>query len=359
MRIYKNTIAFRLAVDVYFYGNIPYHALKLYPYDYESTKDAIQKLIRAGDVAVIKAKKSKTLRQNIKILHTTPQGRKAVEEVFVRFSMELQPPAPIAYQAEKAYRASLIIEASLLLIKSGCNAFYSSQAFKTALEENMRGSDSIKYSRFIGFWSRDSVCTVTYHFGDKNMLLKENGEKNARQAAKEFSKKEVDSLILGDSMETLRSILDYSIWLNQKPKSQRQYIRKLLFHIDLATGHDGDIAFLPVSRAVMPVIRMMANKNWSESIEHIYKAYCKDGFSVWSLLDCRIKPWVFHRMSPTGMSNDNILILCYDWQESLVREFFQEITDRKEIWIQVLESRTVEDWFFGKSGALPNAPIRL
>ena len=87
------------------------------------------------------------------------------------------------------------------------------QHIKKMLEENVRSSDSIKYSRFIGFWSRDSVCTVTYHVAERE-------RREERQAGrKRVFKKGVDSLILGDSMETLRSILDYSTWFNQKPKS--------------------------------------------------------------------------------------------------------------------------------------------
>lgn len=223
----------------------------------------------------------------------------------------------------------------------------------------MRGSDSINYSRFIGFWNRPSVCTVMYHFGNKNMLMKSNGEMNARQAAKEFANKDIDSLILGDSMETLRSILDYSVWFNQKPKSQRQYIRKLLFHIDLTCGHDNDVAFLPVCRAIMPVIRMMAATNWSDIIKAIQKAYLNDGLAVWSLLDCTIQPWVLNLILPKITSCNKVLILCYDWQEALVREYFQEITDQKEIWIQVLASQVAENFFFGRTNTLPYAPIRL
>lgn len=361
MKLYKGTITFRLAIDIAHYGNVPYSALRLYPYDYESVKDAVQKLIRAGDVTMMKAKRSKKLRQNIRILHITPQGRKAVEDAYIRSGVEVPVPTPIAYQAEKAYRAGLIVETVILIHKSGCSNVLSSRYIKSKLEGNVRGSDFIKYSRCIGIWNRDSVSTVMYHFGNKNMLLKPNGETNARQAAKDLSDKdkEVDSLIFGDSMETLRTILNYSIWFNQKPKSQRQYIRKLLFHIDLNPGSDSDVAFLPISRAVMPVIRMMADASWSEKMETIRKAYLKDGFAVWNLLDCRIHPWVLYRIVPQVTSSDKVLILCYDWQESQAKEFFREVTDRKEIWIQVLNSQNTEDWFFGKAATLPYAPVRL
>jgi len=359
VKIYKGTIAYRLAIDIHYYGNVPYSALKLYPYDYESTKDAVQKLVRAGDIDVLKAKKSKTLRQNIKILHTTTQGRKSVSNAYLRAGIAPQPPAPVAYQGENAYRVGLISEAKIFIYKSGCGNFYSSQYIKKMLEENVRGSDSIKYSRFIGFRKRGAACTVTYHFGNKNMLLKANGEGNARQAAKEFSGKEVYSLILGDSMETLRSLLEYSIWFNQKPKSQRRHIRKLLFHIDLTPSADNDVAFLPVSRAAMPVVRMMADANWTEKMGTTQKAYLKDEFAVWVFLDCRIHPWVLHRTVPQVTSADKILILCYDWQESLAKEFFHEVTERKELWIQVLDSKKAEDWFFGRAATLPYAPVRL
>jgi hypothetical protein len=255
MRLYKDTIAFRLAVDIAWYGNVSYRTLKLYPYDYESTKDALQKLIRMGYVSVIKAKKSKSLRQSIKVLHITSAGRKAVDEAY--FRLEVSPPSypAIAYQSEKAYRASLISEAAILIHKSGCDSFISSHNVKRALEQNVRGSDSIKYSRFIGFWVRPDRCSVVYHYGNRNMLLRENGERNARQAARQYSPA-IDVLIFGDSMDTLRAILDYSIWLCRKSQSQRKSLKKVIYHVDPLANTDHVAMFLPVSQTVMPVIRM-------------------------------------------------------------------------------------------------------
>lgn len=101
MKLYKGSIVFRLAVDIAWYGNVPYSALKLYPHDYESVKDAVQKLIRVGDVAMTKAKKNKKLRQNIRILHITPQGRKAVEDAYIRSGVEVPPPTPSPIRPRK------------------------------------------------------------------------------------------------------------------------------------------------------------------------------------------------------------------------------------------------------------------
>lgn len=59
MKLYWNTISFQVAVYLCCYGNLPYNFLKLLPYEYESLKDSMQKLIRAELVGVIKAKNLK------------------------------------------------------------------------------------------------------------------------------------------------------------------------------------------------------------------------------------------------------------------------------------------------------------
>jgi len=43
----------------------------------------------------------------------------------------------------------------------------------------------------------------------------------------------------------------------------------------------------------------------------------------------------------------------------LVKEFFREIADQKELWIQVLTGQLVSDLFFDKIDYLPYDPYRL
>jgi hypothetical protein len=58
--------------------------------------------------------------------------------------------------------------------------------------------------------------------------------------------------------------------------------------------------------------------------------------AVWGLLDCRIKPWVEFLAYPSHAKGNKILIICYDWQADLAKELFKEISDRKEIRLQVV-----------------------
>jgi len=359
--LYQNSIAFRLMVDIEWYGNVAYRTLKIYPYPYESVKDTIQKLIRAGYIGVVKGKKSKTLRQSVKSLHITPEGRKALQELYDRLGRGRMKHEPVIYQKQKAYRANLVTTATMMIHKSTGAETFSCYEVKRYLEKaNPRGSDFIKYSRFVVFWKRPSVCTVVYNFGGLNMLLNKNGERNARQAAHDYAEAgEVDMLILGDDSDTLRSILDYSLWFNQKLEKQRNHLKKVHYHINLKSNQDHGAMFLPVHYEALAVMQLMQDENWAERIAELHQEYEEEDMAVWGLLDCKIKLWLTHRKHPNHTRQDKVLILCYDWQEALVKEFFREIADQKELWIQVLTGQLVSDLFFDKIDYLPYDPYRL
>lgn len=74
---------------------------------------------------------------------------------------------------------------------------------------------------------------------------------------------------------------------------------------------------------------------------------------VWGLLDCRVREIFINRVYPEWTQANKVLIVCYDWQEKFVVDFFSDIADRKEFWMQIVDTQTVEDIFTGKSDQLP------
>jgi len=354
MRLYWGSIALQLAFQIAWYGNVPYSALKLYPYPYESTKDAVQKLIRAGYVGIVKA-------PHVKSLYITPQGRDAVDEVRMKHGRDAMEKTPIVYHPPKADRVGRINEALILFQKADLgDGYYTSRDVKRDLEKDSRGGDQLKYSRFVGMRKKEDGCSVVYHFGRKNVQLNRNGEKNARQIAKFFHSK-VDRLILGDNMDTLLSVLRYSQWVNAKTEKQRRHIRQLHFHVDLGSRVDGDICFLPMSRDSMLILNMMQQAGWEQWVQGLQGYFAQDGISVWMTLDCCVKPLLENFMHPGRIRRDSVLIVCYDWQEEFIKEFYSGIADRKQIWVQTVETEAVADAFLKKTENFicEDAPYRL
>lgn len=194
------------------YGNLPYSALHLLPFPYESTKDAIQKLIRAGYVGVVKAK-------HLKGLYATAAGTKAAEETYMRNGYEFFGRHPVVYHASKLERVHRLHETELLFAQAdiGCPVFQNSRDLKRKLEQKPRAADKLKYSRFAGIWNNNGLGWVVYHFGRTNMQLNESGELNARLFAEEIAQGyarlgDMPMLILGSSADTALSILRYFRW---------------------------------------------------------------------------------------------------------------------------------------------------
>ena len=70
---------------------------------------------------------------------------------------------------------------------------------------------------------------------------------------------------------------------------------------------------------------------------------------------------VVNFMHPDRTRGDTVLIVCYDWQEGFIKEFYSDIADRKQIWVQTVETGAVVDFFSGESESLTcrDSPHRL
>lgn len=121
MKLYWNTLSFMIAVYLCRYGNLPYNFLKLLPYEYESLKDSMQKLIRAELVGAIKAK-------NLKSLYLTAKGTAAVQETYEKHGCDFWGRRPVAYYPPKLERIDQLHVTELL--------------FDLAFEENANYHDS-------------------------------------------------------------------------------------------------------------------------------------------------------------------------------------------------------------------------
>jgi len=355
MTLYNNSIALRLAHDLTVYGNLPYSALKLYPYPYESAKDAIQKLMRAGYVGVVKA-------TNIKSLYITPAGKKAVDEALARTGEGPAEKAPVVYDPSKADRLGRINEAATLFRMAGLEDCYqTSLEFKKIMEKSPRGGDKLKYSRFLGFWEKEKDYSFVYHFGRKNVNLNKNGETNAVVAANEMYGKYPHKLILGNSTDTLMSILRYSHMLETLPAEKRKKMVNMHYHIKPRIASDSNVCFLPVIRDSARILPMMGHSLWRDYAEGVHHTFAREELAVLGLLDCRILPPLEHLLYPDRVKANRALVVCYDWQEKFVKEWYAELAERREVHVQIIETRPIADHWFGRTDRIiiPAAPYQL
>jgi len=88
---------------------------------------------------------------------------------------------------------------------------------------------------------------------------------------------------LGDDSDALRSILDYSLWFNQKLEKQRNHLKKGHYHINLKSNQDHGAMFLPVHHEALAVMRLMQDENWAERIAELHQEY--GGLGTFGLQD--------------------------------------------------------------------------
>lgn len=361
MRLYWNTLSFMLANYLCRYGNLPYNFLKLLPYEYESLKDAMQRLIRAGLVGVIKAK-------NLKSLYLTAKGSEAIKETYEKHGCDYWGRHPVAYYPPKLERINQLHVAELLfdLAFPYDLTYHDSRDMKAEMErKEPRSSDSIKYSRFAGIWLPESFGWVVYHFGRKNIRVNPQGEMRARFLAQELHRgnllgNDTHFLILGDDTNTLLSILRYSDWYWNKSESQRKHLKNPNYHLEFGEYSADYTYFLPIAKTSVKLLELMQDKGFDENMEQVHKLYRQGNCCFCGILDCKIKHLLWLHAHINLVESDALLIVCYDWQLAIVQEYLLDLTDRKAVWIQTISTDTVYDWFRGKDVLFPAfAPEQL
>lgn len=361
MRLYKNSIAFRLIDDIRWLGNLPYSALRLYPYDYESTKDAVQKLMRAGYVGVVKAR-------NIKSLYATPAGLTAFSAANKRCGNEETERCGITYCPKKVERVDKLNETMLLFIMARYlpnEKYIDSREFKREMEEDdPRAADSLKYSRFAGFWYTEKLGMMVYHFGGKNIHLNQNGELSAKfKLMESIGRNPLDilpMLIFGDTMDTMLSILRYSEWWYNMPKWRRKRLKNVHYYLDTDSEMLDYTYFLPMNRLAIPILHMMYSKSWDRKFEDIYQLCQKRHGQNFALaLGCHLKSLMLQHIFYESERGEKITIVCYDWQQESIERYYREIADHKEIWLEVCDTKAVEDFFWERTNELAYKALKL
>lgn len=357
MRLYRDSIAAHLLDEIRYYGNLPYSALKLLPHNYESVKDAAQALIRAGYVGVIKAK-------HLKSLYTTAQGMKALELYCEHNCAEFYERAPVIYYAPKLYRVVRLTETRLLFDLAAPGSYSDSRRLKRELEETARASDKLKYSRFAGIWLTKSAGWVVYHFGRTNIQLNERGELNARLLAEEKLRgcacsAHTPVLILGDSTQTALAVLRYTQWFFAKKEGQRKHLKNVHYHLPIGSWLADNTYFLPIAQTSVQILQMISRGKWDETMQRVHDAYLGRGMEVCGLLDCKLKQLYCAHVYYDKNGAERLLVVCYEWQESMVNAYFADIADRVEIHVQVVPQKSIWDWYQGGEIELQYSPYRL
>ena len=179
MRLAKGSLTLFLLCKIAWYGNFPYHALRLYPCNYESLKDACQKLMRVGYVDTVKV-------INVKSLHLTAKGKTALREKLKKLSYEGPHIGDIKYTPRKALRADLLNETQIFfgMAELDEKLFPSSNIRRHLEMDSSRAADMLQYSRYCGIFQREFGFVIVYHFGHSNRVLNKNGEENVAVTAK-------------------------------------------------------------------------------------------------------------------------------------------------------------------------------
>lgn len=239
MRIYRNRIACYLLICSVAYGQLPYHALKLIAYPYESVKDAFQKLCRAGLLETIKMPRSKSFA-------VTDLGYEAYCKAMHidAYEAEELPSKPISVRnPHKALRLSRVNEAAMFFAFSVCQKYRTSLEIKRQMEDRaVRSADNLKYSRFVGCLDTAATSYLVYHFGRGNQRLNPNGEKNA---AAIFARDGVwcPKIVLVDTPEAAANILLYSLWALKKDPSVLRHMQ-----LNFRITYDENAVLLPISQ---------------------------------------------------------------------------------------------------------------
>lgn len=361
MRLYWNSISFMLAEYLCRYGNLPYNFLKLLPYEYESLKDSMQKLIRAELVGAIKAK-------NLKSLYLTAKGTAAVQETYEKHSCDFWGRRPVAYYPPKLERIDQLHVTELLFdlaFEENAN-YHDSREMKAEMErKEPRSTDGIKYSRFAGIWLPGSFGWVAYHFGRKNIRTNPRGEIRVQFLAQELRGgnllgNDTHFLILGDDMNTLLSILRYSDWYWNKSEGQRQHLKNPNYHLEFGQASADYTYFLPIANTSVKLLELMADKTFDENMEQVHKLYRREKCYFCGILDCKIKYLLWMHTHINLVEEETLLVVCYDWQIAMVQDYLLDLTDRKAVWIQTVPTDCVYDWLHGKDVRFPAfAPERL
>ena len=361
MRLITGSMALFLLTLIAERGNILYSSLTLLPYKYETVKDAIQKLKRAEYLVAIHTTPGKAL-------YATRAGKQAL---IAKLGEDNFPDGfpPVEYDARKAYRKGLLSETELFFEQAGFDTgstLHSYPSIRRVLEEQAPGAaDFIKYARFSAFWERDERGgTLIYNFGHKNRIIKKNGEKNAEQAVKElfaptepyihggiqYSRKKeyfISRIILGEHIKVLEDIVRFSVRFEKMPKSQQAYINRGN-RAFLVNSHDElNFHFLPVSREVLPALRMFKNQEIMNFLERMISTYSSD-YAVTRLFDYRIDAWV-HLLTGQTPSKPR-LIFCFDWQESLVHDLLSDMARKEDILVLPIESENLEACYLANNG---------
>ena len=117
-------------------------------------------------------------------------------------------------------------------------------------------------------------------------------------AANELYGKYPHKLILGNSTDTLMSILRYSHMLETLPAGKRNKMVNVHYHIKPRIASDSNVCFLSVIRDSARILPMMGHSLWRDYAEGVHHTFARKGFAVLGLLDCRILPPLEHLLYP-------------------------------------------------------------
>lgn len=273
MKLHANSAAFDLLLRAAFYGELPYHVLRLMPFRYECAKDAFQKLCRAGLLGVVKAPR-------MKCFYLTVNGYAAYCQVCQREKLDPLPHPEIIYDPHKALRLSRINEANYFFSFSGCSAYDTAREMKRSMERAaVRSTDNLRYSRFVGRFPTPTGLYVVYHFGGGNQRLNTNGERNA-ETALSCHPLPIRKLILADSEKAVADIFAYSLWVRRRSAAARRHLQ-LNFHI---TQADNPVV-LPLNGQAQAFIRFLDRTDCSAQLAALTaQAYRNDRRTI-SLLN--------------------------------------------------------------------------
>ena len=88
-----------------------------------------------------------------------------------------------------------------------------------------------------------------------------------------------------------------------------------------------------------------------DALSQIYNLTERPDFTEYNcirLIDCQINSWVLPLVGePTGRAK---LIICYDWQEGLVRDLFSKMAERVTVWVMPMVTDNICEYLHMGNG---------